>query len=72
MFTDVVMPGDLNGYELALRAQRIHPEIKVLATSGYAEKFSNREEYADLECELISKPYDRMQLAKRIRQLLDK
>lgn len=72
LFTDVVMPGDLNGYELALRAQRIRPELKVLVTSGYAEKFSNQEEYADLECELVSKPYDRMQLARRIRQLLDR
>jgi len=37
LFTDVVMPGGLNGRELAHEARQLYPALKVLFTSGYAE-----------------------------------
>src|SRR6185295_14368832 len=36
LFTDIVMPGGISGWELVERAQRIRPGLKVLMTSGYA------------------------------------
>ena len=36
LFSDVVMPGGMNGVQLAVEAQRICPELKILLTSGYA------------------------------------
>lgn len=35
LFTDVVMPGGLDGFELAVRAKRMHPGLRVLYTSGF-------------------------------------
>jgi DNA-binding NtrC family response regulator len=37
LFTDIVMPGDLDGFSLAYEARLIYPEIKVLYTTGFAE-----------------------------------
>ncbi len=71
LFTDVVMPGDISGYELGTRALQLQPDLKILITSGYAEKFRHHEQYAEINFELIAKPYNRMVLAKKIRQLLD-
>lgn len=70
LFTDVVMPGGINGYELAEKACKQHPKLKVLITSGYADKFGNNEEYEKHGFELVSKPYDRLEIAEKIRQLL--
>jgi DNA-binding LytR/AlgR family response regulator len=37
LFTDVIMPGGLNGRQLAEEARRCRPALKILFTSGYAE-----------------------------------
>src|SRR5438477_4039855 len=37
LFTDIVMPGELDGFSLAYEATLIHPEIKILYTTGFAE-----------------------------------
>ncbi len=72
LFTDVVMPGNVNGYELAEMALQNKPDLKVLITSGYADKFGDNKEYAKYKFELISKPYDISELAVKLRELLDK
>ena len=71
LFTDVVMPGSMNGYELAEKASQKYPKLKVLITSGYADKEGENGKYAKNEFELISKPYDRGDLAQILRKLLD-
>lgn len=71
LFTDVVMPGDINGYKLAEMAVKKNSKLKVLITSGFAEKFGDSKKYANYGFELISKPYDRGDLAEKLRQLLD-
>jgi YesN/AraC family two-component response regulator len=38
LFTDIVMPGGVNGWELASLARMARPELRVLLTSGYAPK----------------------------------
>lgn len=71
LFSDVVMPGSMNGYELAEKASQKYPKLKVLITSGYADKEGENGKYAKNEFELISKPYDRGDLAQILRKLLD-
>ncbi len=71
LFTDVVMPGGLNGYELAQQATALRPELKVLLTSGYTKQAAARNGQARFNANLLSKPYQRAELARRVRRLLD-
>ncbi|MBK4733766.1 CHASE domain-containing protein [Noviherbaspirillum pedocola] len=72
LFTDVVMPGSMRGPELAQRARERHPGIVVLFTSGYTRNAMVRDGKLEADVELLSKPYRRDQLARRVRQLLDR
>lgn len=71
LFSDVVMPGGMSGYALAVQAIQKFPELRVLITSGFADKAASNEEYAKYEFDLIPKPYDRGYLAESLRKLLD-
>lgn len=71
LFTDIVMPGGMNGRELAARALELHPEMKVLYTSGYTENAVVHHGRLDAGVKLLSKPYGRRELAARIRRVLD-
>ncbi len=71
LFSDVVMPGGINGYELAEQASVSHPQIKTLLTSGYTEKSLAHNGQARFESNMLSKPYNQAELAKRVRALLD-
>lgn len=71
LFTDVVMPGNVNGYALAEKALKLQPNLKVLITSGFAEKFGSNDEYAKYDFDFIKKPYARQELAEKLRQLFD-
>ena len=70
LFTDVVMPGGLNGRELALEARKLYPALKVLFSSGYAESAILHLGLLDEHVQLLNKPYSRLQLARRIRGML--
>lgn len=70
LFTDVVMPGPLKSPELARKAQRIIPDLVVLFTSGYTENAIVHGGRLDAGVELLSKPYTRSALARRVRQVL--
>jgi signal transduction histidine kinase/CheY-like chemotaxis protein len=72
LFTDVVMPGKLRGPELARLARERVPGIAVLFTSGYAEDAIVHDGRLDAGVELISKPYAREALARKVRQVLCK
>jgi signal transduction histidine kinase len=66
LFADVVMPEGMSGPELADAARRVHPDLKVLFTTGYAVDPS------DYQGEfVIRKPYDRRALACAVRTVLD-
>lgn len=71
LFTDVVMPGQLRSTVLAERAKQLQPTISVLFTSGYAENAIVHEGRLDPGVELLSKPYTREALARKVRQVLD-
>lgn len=70
LFTDVVMPGPLQSPELARQARQRLPDIAVLFTSGYTDNAIVHGGRLDQGIELLSKPYTREALARRIRQLL--
>jgi signal transduction histidine kinase/DNA-binding response OmpR family regulator len=70
LFTDVVMPGPLRSPELARQAKALQPNLVVLFTSGYTQNAIVHGGRLDPGVELLSKPYGRDQLARKIRHLL--
>jgi two-component system, cell cycle sensor histidine kinase and response regulator CckA len=70
LFTDVIMPGGLNGSQLADLARAQRPDIRVLFTSGYTERAAVFTEKLPEGAELLSKPYRGEELARRIRDVL--
>ena len=69
MFSDVVMPGGMNGAQLATEARALRPSLKVLLTSGYVgEPGSGQAIGKDLP--LLNKPYRRDELARKLRVVL--
>jgi CheY-like chemotaxis protein len=71
LFTDVVMPGTLPAAELARVARHLHPGIGVLFTSGYTEDAIVRGGRLEAGVQLLSKPYRRDELARKVRAVLD-
>lgn len=71
LLTDIVMPGGMNGRELAERARHFRPDMKVLFTSGYTENAIVHHGRLDPGVELLSKPYRRQELAAKVRKVLD-
>ena len=71
LFTDVVMPGPINTREFARRAQELRPGLKVLYTSGYTQNAIVHNGRLDDDAHLLSKPYRKDDLARKIRALLD-
>jgi PAS domain S-box-containing protein len=70
LFTDVVMPGGINGWELAERARKIRPGLKVLLTSGYALETLAERGRLPQGAVILNKPYRKAELAKRLREAL--
>ena len=71
LFTDVVLPGGMNGPEIARRAQQQRPGLKVLYTSGYTGNAIQQLEALPGEVRMISKPYAIEELAQMVRGTLD-
>jgi PAS domain S-box-containing protein len=71
LFSDVVMPGGINGYELAEQATTKRPELKVLLTSGFTKKAIAKNGQAQFSATLLNKPYSKAELAWRVRETLD-
>jgi CheY-like chemotaxis protein len=71
LFTDVVMPGGMNGRELSEQARRLRPGLKVLFVSGYSENVIAHQGRLDPGVHLLSKPYTQIALARKALQILD-
>ncbi|RJP17925.1 MAG: response regulator, partial [Deltaproteobacteria bacterium] len=71
LLTDVVMPG-MNGSELATHLVILHPETKVLFTSGYTDDAIVHHGVLDEGVFFIGKPYTPSALAKKVREVLDR
>ncbi|HMP40229.1 MAG TPA: PAS domain S-box protein [Roseiflexaceae bacterium] len=70
LFTDIVMPGGMSGRDLADAAYAIYPQLKVLYTSGYTENAIIHQGRLDPGIQLLTKPYRRADLARKIREAL--
>src|SRR5205085_5591011 len=71
LFTDVGLPGGMNGRQLADEARRRRPDLKVLFTTGYARNAIVHDGRLDPGVELITKPFAQAALASRLRDILD-
>jgi signal transduction histidine kinase/DNA-binding response OmpR family regulator len=71
LFTDVVMPGNIPTRELARRAKDSRPDIRVLFTSGYTQNAIVHNGKLDDDVFLLSKPYRKDDLARKLRSMLD-
>jgi PAS domain S-box-containing protein len=71
LFTDVGLPGGMNGRQLADEAKRRRAELKVLFTTGYAKNAIVHHGRLDPGVELLAKPFTLHALVARIRRILD-
>ena len=72
VFSDVVMPGGIDGFEFVQQAGARWPEVRTLLTSGFSERQAGRNpNETTAPTRLLSKPYDLGQLARAVREALD-
>jgi CheY-like chemotaxis protein len=72
LFTDVVLPGSLNGRDLAASLRQRYPDLPVLYTTGYTRNAIVHQGRLDPGVHLLNKPYSQQDLAHKVRELLDK
>jgi PAS domain S-box-containing protein len=70
LFTDIVMPGGMNGHELAARLQLLKPELKVLFCSGYTREAEQFDPEGKGGTHFLAKPYKAAELAVAVRRVL--
>jgi PAS domain S-box-containing protein len=71
LFSDVVMPGGMDGTQLAEAASQLRPGLKILLTSGFARGSIEQGATSAYLKNLLSKPYRKSELAERLRAALD-
>ncbi len=71
LFTDIIMPGGMSGRELAVAVREMHPDVKVLYTSGYAAEATAQRGALGPGEALLAKPYRTAELAVQLRRILD-
>ncbi|AMV45428.1 PAS domain S-box protein [Paraburkholderia caribensis] len=71
LFSDVVMPGPLLSPEMVRQARLIRPSLKVLFTSGHTRDTTGLDAQLRRGADLLQKPYSRLQLARKIREVFD-
>jgi len=77
LFSDVVMPGGIDGYQLASTAHKQFPDLKILLASGFTKKKAeiskgDNKYMIELVGRLLSKPYNQMELSVAIRDAIDR
>ncbi len=71
LLTDLVMPGNMNGHELAEKLRAEQPGLKVIFTSGYSADIVGKNFKLDPELNFLQKPYHPQTLALTVRRCLD-
>jgi PAS domain S-box-containing protein len=70
LFTDMAMPGGMNGRDLANKACGLRSKLKVLISSGYADNATFDEGFPGGKVAVLNKPYTRLELATKVREVL--
>jgi CheY-like chemotaxis protein len=71
LFTDIGLPGGMNGRQLADHARKRRPGLKVLFTTGYARNAIVHDGRLDPGVELLTKPFTQADLAAKLRDIID-
>ena len=76
LFTDIVMPGDMNGHELAEWASQKYPDLKILLTTAMIENVikqesANKQKTKNHNFQLLPKPYSKSELTDTVYSLLE-
>ncbi len=71
LFTDVGLPGGMNGRQLAEQARKARTNLKVLFTTGYARNAIVHDGRLDAGVELLTKPFSQAALGEKLRDILD-
>jgi two-component system NtrC family sensor kinase len=71
LFTDVVLPGGMNGRQLANEARRRRPDMRILFTTGYTRDAIIHDGRLDADVDLLTKPFTSEALLRKVRQILD-
>lgn len=71
LFTDVVLPGGMNGRELANEVKKLRPELPMLFATGYTRNAIIHHGRLDNDVDLLTKPFTTEALARKVRQVLE-
>jgi PAS domain S-box-containing protein len=71
LFTDIGLPGGMNGRQLADEMRKQRPGLKVLFTTGYARNAIVHDGRLDPGVELLTKPFTQAALSERLRDIID-
>lgn len=69
IFTDIIMPGAMNGWKLAEHIKSIRPDLKILFTTGYSHPSA---EDISKDALILKKPYRLPEMAAMIRQAIER
>jgi PAS domain S-box-containing protein len=70
VFSDLVMPGGMSGFDLARQVREHFPGVRVVLTSGYSAELMNQADLAQLDLQVLRKPYRQAELARVFRAAL--
>ena len=71
LLCDIVMPGGLSGDQVAAKARRLRPGLKIILVSGYTRDLDEINRSGVTDGDVLLKPFTSANLARRIRQALD-
>jgi CheY-like chemotaxis protein len=71
LLSDVVLPGGMSGVQLSREVKQRRPEVRILLMSGYAAGTLKKEGRLDPGVELLPKPFQQIDLARKVREVLD-
>jgi two-component system, cell cycle sensor histidine kinase and response regulator CckA len=72
LVTDMIMPGGMSGRDLAVKLLASHPRLRIIFTSGYSMEETNTDFFSRGGAIFLQKPYTRVDLARAVRDALDK
>ena len=70
VFSDLVMPGGISGFDLARQVRKHYPGMHVVLTSGYSAELLDQAEVGQLRLKVLRKPYRQAELARTFRAAL--